>query len=102
MGYAPAQAISAYWHDQTAAAKGDRNGLFVLGEFSLGVRGCDKAIALSKAISLYKDAVELEHVWAQFNYGLHAFGEGDWDRYRWWGGLLHGEIAVHRLVYVMR
>jgi hypothetical protein len=45
--------------------------------------GCERN--LDKAIAAYKQAAKLGDVTAQMQVGELAFGELDWERYRWWG-----------------
>ncbi len=95
MGYAPAQAqlsweLLIYGKDEEAfewaekaAAQGDRYGIAQQAEFLLTGRLTVKNS--TRALALYKEAGELGNGWACFRFSKLAFGERDWQRYRWWG-----------------
>jgi hypothetical protein len=94
-GYAPAQAkMSAmtsgdesYEWAERAAASGDGEGLFRLGQSCHYGRGC--CVDTDRATSLYRSAAELGLPAAQVAYGWLAFGDTDWRRFLW-----HGRAAM--------
>ncbi len=89
LGFAPAQAAWAgrvegdsrmAWLER--AAQGHRNGL---AELAVCLRdGGHCPIDLVRAAALFKEAAELGHVMAAFDYGQVAFAAEDWRRYHWW------------------
>jgi hypothetical protein len=96
MGYGPAQAeLSILWFGdvepaaevfslaESAAAQGERLGLFQLGRCLEKGIGC--AVDKVRAFALLKEAAELDCPRAQHRYGKAAFGKYDWQRYKWWG-----------------
>ncbi len=101
LGYAPAQAVLAEcccvaeqfaWLEK-AVAQGDRQGLFRLGLWLWVGRGCTKD--RTRAVTLWKEAAELEHRDAQFYFGELAYSASDWQRYQWWGrAAAHGNENV--------
>ncbi len=103
LGYAPAKSMFAmYCSDavegfawaEDAAAQGDRQGLFLVGWGLWNGRGCTKD--RTRAVTLWKEAAELEHRDAQFYFGELAYSAGDWQRYHWWG-----RAAAHGNEYVI-
>ena len=93
LGYAPAEVHMSrelQWSDPDearallvkAAAQGDREGLYALGEAHWTGHLCEQSRA--KALALYEEAVELGHGHSQVLVGLLKYGEFDWQRYHWW------------------
>ncbi len=92
LGYAPAQAVQAHrassaadgfaWAEK-ASAQRDREGMYRLGDCLWSGHGCAEDRA--GAIACYREAAELGHLAAMVYYGQEAFGEDEWQRYRWWG-----------------
>jgi hypothetical protein len=62
--------------------QGFRGGLTQLGQCYLDGVGC--AVDREKAIESFKVAAELNCRHAQYEYAGLAFGERDWERYKWW------------------
>ncbi len=91
MGYALAQAVLSWgtttgedklaWAEK-AAAQGNRQGLFQLGDNLLLGRVCEKDEV--RAVALFKEAAELGDADAQLRFGEVAFGAFDWERFHWW------------------
>jgi predicted Ser/Thr protein kinase len=80
-----------------AAAEGDREGYYWMATCLWFGDGCEKDH--DRALTLFKYAAEIEHGWAQWYYGEHAFEEGNWRRYHWWGraakhGIYHAIEAI--------
>ncbi len=98
LGYAPAQAKLAMSLDETdwdifewaqkAAVQGNRLGFLAQGDLLMRGWYCHKDPA--QALASWKKAAELECCHAEYQYGLWAFGERDWERYYWWA-----RAAVH-------
>jgi hypothetical protein len=91
MGYAPAQAQlaitmsdkeSRQWIER-AKEQGDRTGLFLAGKNMRITLGNE--VEKAQAAEVFRQAAELGHAGAQFQYAHMAFDERDWERYYWWG-----------------
>ena len=88
MGYAPAQAVMQHftydlegkfaWATK-AARQGHRSGLYYLGGLLHAGFGCEKDEA--RGLEYIREAAQLGHVEAQYDYAIRSFSADDWQRY---------------------
>jgi hypothetical protein len=95
MRYAPAQAwLATRFHEaedeelafqfaQSAAAQGDRRGVYLLALCYRWGRGCIQD--RNRAKELFKEAVVLGYFAAPYFYGKMTFRRLHWERFLWWG-----------------